>query len=501
MSAGVLVVVIDAMELTLIDRWAAEGDLPTLARLGREACTATIRNRVDELPGALYPELTSGVTVAQRPFFYAPSQIHAGETVPRSVGWEEFDPDRLFWTVAGLAGQRIAAIDLTHTVTFPGLDGVQLVEWGTHDRLFEMRSEPYAFADDIRARYGEFPVGDCDLAGPTIEGYRRFLNGLLDGSAAKARALTDLLGREHWDLFVCGFGEPHCIGHQFWHFLDETSPAHPPDAPDDLRDAIRSVYRRIDETIGALLEVAGPDAHVLVLTSHGMGPIIGGPQLLEDVLQRMGTAGGAAGVRGRIPRSVRTLAKRFFPTRLRERLRQASLETGSTRAVPVKNNRIGAIRLNLFGREPAGSVHPGAEAELLLDEITETLLGLRHIPSGEPAVDAVIRVDERFGPDRSPDLPDLLVQFRQDLGPIEVCESDRVGRVEVPVHPYQHHRTGDHTAHSRLWATGPGVSAADLGEIDALDLAPTVLSLLGVEPPPSYAGRAVALGATTTPDS
>ena len=56
-----------------------------------------------------------------------------------------------------------------------------------------------------------------------------------------------------------------------------------------------------------------------------------------------------------------------------------------------------------------------------------------------------------------PDLPDLLVEFRTDLGRIDACYSERVGLVEIPARNARVPRSGEHTPESRLWLMGPDI--------------------------------------------
>ena len=70
----------------------------------------------------------------------------------------------------------------------------------------------------------------------------------------------------------------------------------------------------------------------------------------------------------------------------------------------LPNNRCAAVRLNLAGREPYGSVQPGEEASAILEDIRSELLELED-PRGERIVLRVQTAEEAFGPDRSPTSP------------------------------------------------------------------------------------------------
>jgi len=492
MPASVVVIGLDAPSATLLERWAEEGFLPTIAHLQKHGGVSHLANSLETLPGAIWPELQTGRSCGKLGLVFHHSQFHTGEGRSQPITPEDVDASNYYWSVASQAGRRVAVIDQPLTVPFRGLKGVQVFEWGVHDRNFHIASQPPDLINELRKRHGDPPIDSCDLHGGTRDGYRRLLQSLIEGVKRKTNLILDVMGREEWDLFTCVFGESHCIGHQFWHFHDEGHPAHEADAPQDLRNALRSVYQQIDEGIQAVIDSAGPDARVIVVASHGMGPRLGGPQLLPEVLHRLGLSVGKPlrlRVGPMVPKWVRKAIKVVCPVSIPERFklghdtRYETLGGPHKRAIPVHNNRCGAIRLNLVGREPRGSVQPGAEAEALIAELRRELLALKDPASGELIVKRVITATEAFGPGYHPDVPDLMIVFRTDLGLLEACESDRVGLVRVPLWIFNP-RTGDHTVESRLWAIGPGLpNGVRLPEGNVLGLAPTVLRLLDVNLP------------------
>jgi predicted AlkP superfamily phosphohydrolase/phosphomutase len=139
-------------------------------------------------------------------------------------------------------------------------------------------------------------------------------------------------------------------------------------------------------------------------------------------------------------------------------------------------------------------VAPGDEARAVLDEIRSELLKLKDPATARPIVERVLVADDVFGAARHPDVPDLLVVFRPGKGPIETCESERVGRVHVPYYSHRQHRTGDHTVRTRIWAMGPDVEAGSrVSSASILDIAPTILDLLDVPIPGDLDGRPIPL--------
>lgn len=511
MPARLLVIGLDAAEPTLLEKWAADGSLPGMAALIGRGVSVRLSNSLETLPGAIWPEIMSGRSAGKLPLYYHPLQLRSGEAIPRPLREDEIDPTANFWSLASSAGKRVAVIDIPQSALNRDLNGVQVMEWGLHDRTFQIRSHPPELLDELRVRHGDHPVIACDHYGQRSKDYAHLLADLVDGVERKTRLLLDVLNREAWDLFTCGIGETHCIGHQFWRHFDPAHPAHDPAASEAFKSAIPTIYRKVDAAIARLVGAAGTDSRVLVFASHGMGAYVGGYHLLPEILARLGmnSDGGRAG--SHPLRRLQKAVQHSLPKRWRPHLRRIvglgpvkriqaqagalrfPLESPLTRAAALENNRVGAIRLNLRDREPFGRVEPGAEADAVLSELRTELLALTDPATGLPIVSRVLTAAQAFGT-AHPDVPDLLVLFRSDIGLIERCRSARIGEIHVPIDRALHHRSGDHTVESRLWAAGPGIAAGlPLPEANVLDLTPTILRSLGVPLPENLDGRPIPL--------
>jgi predicted AlkP superfamily phosphohydrolase/phosphomutase len=505
--ARVFFVAFDAMDADVAEGLMRDGALPALASLASAGTTVRLTNSIDTLPDAIWTEITTGRRGSSIGWSFW-RQVHAGEARMRVIRPDEIDLTA-FWDHASGAGGKVAVVDVPKCAPSPGLNGLLLREWGTHDKPFLSGSEPAGFVDDVLERFGEYPLrhqehdrSRCDDHDDSAESYRRVLHGLLEGVERKTALLRHVLDSDDWDLCAGVYSESHCVGHQFWHFQDPASPWHDPAAPDDLKGALSSVYARLDTGLGELLEGVPPDTTVAVLLSHGMNRNRGGWQLLPEVLFRLGYGGGsglAGRTRRRLPAPVRRLARRVARGRAGERLRAAAgshahpLESAETRAAAMPNLPCGAIRLNVRGRDPFGSVEPGAEFDEACAELAEQLHALAHAKTGAPVVDRVLRSDE-LGEPVHPNIPDLLVSFSKEHPVIESVRSDRVGRIDIPVRTPQLPRSGEHLPHSLLVVRGPGIpGGARVTDGHVIDIAPTLLHLLGTPVPDALDGRPLPL--------
>jgi len=507
-SAHTLFVGLDAADPVLLDALSRAGRLPAFTACTDGAATLRLSNSLGTIGGGVWQELNTGRSCGVAGIFFPARQLHTGETAMRQVRLDEVDP-RAHWTVASDAGKRVAVVDVPHSVAPNELNGVFVCEWGSHDRLYGTTSVPPALLDELRAEHGDYPLWQrdwpplttarCDSHDGSLEQYEELLDDLLTGIDQKAELLVDVLRREEWDLFACAFSEGQCSGHQLWHLRHRAPAGH-----ERLADACGLVYERLDAALGALVAAAGDGAQVVLVASHGFADPTGGRQLVPDVLARLGYSSGggtSARARSKVPPVVRRLARRVLPSgataALQERVGTLPnpLDSPQTKAVELDGDRCSWIRLNLIGREPHGCVEPGVEADAMLEDIRSELLLLEQPGTGERIVTSVRTATETFGESHHPDVPDLIVDFRTDLGAIDACTSARAGLVRAPVRAAAL-RTGVHPPiPSVVWVSAPDLPTPPPERAGkAVDLAPTILARLGVARPDWLDGDALLEG-------
>src|SRR6476659_9867764 len=294
-------------------------------------------------PGAIWPEINTGRSVGEVGLFFHPSQLRTGDPVPHQVSRSEIDAGDDWWQVAGDAGRRVCVLDVPHSVTRPETNGIHVTDWGNHDRSWDPESDPPSALADVRAHVGDHPIDRCDdvVRGGDAAAYERLLGYLLDGVERRTQLGEWMLDREDWDVVHLAFTECHCVGHQFWAFADPSHPVPLPERAPRLQRAISEVYGAIDGGVARLVAAAGPDASVVVVFSHGMGPYVGGYQLIPEVLVRLG-------LRPR-PQAVAAIGS-SLPQRTREVLRRVGPDLPRykriARAGPLHHHDLASARTN-----------------------------------------------------------------------------------------------------------------------------------------------------------
>jgi predicted AlkP superfamily phosphohydrolase/phosphomutase len=518
----VLLIGLDAGDAELIEKWCAEGVLPHIGAMRARGTWARMATTAEVLHVSAWPSIFTGAPPDAHGLYhaYVAKPGHQGPVRPRP----EDSPVPFLWKLLSDRGRRSVIMDAFMTCPLRDFAGTQIVEWGTWSWFTEPTVIPASLGNEMRERFGPYPAEDHSKIGmvplPDPEGFRR---RLLAAVARKVEVVTWLMGREDWDLFLVVFGECHGAGHYFWHYQDPEYVAYPADASPELRSTLRDVYAALDRAIGELLSQVDEDTTVLLVAGDGMGPNYSGSHVLGHLLGRMGllhdaqlgpaAAGADTGaaaarrrdgrhdllstLRGMIPRSFRaTVSRTLLPRRVNERLslrwKTAGIDWQRTRAYLIENANEGYIRLNLVGREPQGTVAPGADYEMLCDELCRTAAEMVNPATGEPAAQAVHRIDDLYqGPCRVL-MPDVVINWNERACVTTELATQTYGVVRHPQpgHALAPFYTGNHRPNAFGLAVGPGIAGgATLEGAHILDLAPTLLDHFGIEIPSYMTGR------------
>lgn len=533
MQGKLLVIGLDAADPALLRRWAGEGKLPAIRALMDRGTSAAVCGVEGFYVGSTWPSFSTGLGPAGHGF-HRIDQLEPGTygffrplDTPTGVGGTPF------WRLASDAGRRVAVLDVPLTRLDPELNGVQIVEWGGHDSVFGFRASPPDMADHVLATVGEYPLpADCDADRATAADFEQFV-ATLEGAVERKTALTlDLLDRDDWDLFVQVFTEAHCVGHQCWHLHDPAHPSHDERVAAAVSDPLERVYRAIDRGVAAIVERAG-EAHVLLLSAHGMSAYRGADFLLPEILYRLGvtvrptvTLRVPGGLADRVTGTARAAWNRL-PWAARERLRPlrtrlatsasdgvtgvaAWADVSLSRCFAVPNGSpVSGIRLNLLGREPQGILRPGPEADAFCDELARDLLAIVDERTGSPLITAVDRSDSVTKGERRDALPDLLVTWSDAVATGSLSHADGRGatvrarstKIGVVEARNRYGRTGEHVPAGFFVCVGPGIPVAQRPDpVQLTDFHPTICSLLGL-PAPTVDGHVIAELALTSRDA
>ena len=434
-----MVLGLDGVGLPLVRDLIARGVLPTLARLAREGTMAPMRSSIPTISSVSWTNFVTGRNPGKHGV-YGFTDVKPGTLALFFPNFGNVRGDTL-WDVAGRAGKRSIVLNVPGTYPARALEG--LLVSGFVAVNLERAVYPASLLPRLQAEGYKIDV-DYVNADRRPEAFFADLTATLE---ARRRVYRRLVREESWDLFIGVITECDRLHHYFWsQWVDPGAPHH---------QRFVDFYRRLDDVLGELVAALPAGVPLFVVADHGHTLIhrefYPNVWLRETGLLRFSTP---------TPKGI------------------ADLDP-STKVFVLDPGRIYVYRR---GRFPLGTVD-GVEVEELLERVREGLLALRDESPDAPAdgrpVPRVFTRDELYHGPCLEAAPDLVVHFNDGYDPKgALARTELFGRSAL---------TGMHTyADSLFYVNRPGV---DTDGLDILDLAPTILRLLGLEPPADMDGR------------
>ncbi|MGI5820319.1 MAG: alkaline phosphatase family protein [Armatimonadota bacterium] len=508
MCTPLWIIGLDGLDPDLVLRWVTSGELPTLASCMERGVFGTLRSTCNELTTSAWTTVATGANPGAHGIYNFQERV-PGEYrlyLPNST----YRGLPAFWDVAGDDQRRVILARVPMTFPLQPLNGLAVADWLAPSPATAGFTYPEQLGPELVRRFGHAlwgdPVGDHMMRG--FRDHRRFLRRLIARVDQTFDLFQHLLSMQDTDLLFGYVQDTDVAGHILWRHHDAGSPLHRPDTPPDLRDALLSVYQRVDRDLGRLLERREFDGNLMIVSDHGMGANTLGPHCVAPLLEAAGlmvchqNGDRSPGVLRRLRQAV----SRRIPWHIRRRIKPIDGDTRSrgftelwlshidfsrSRAFSYFQLQVGEIWLNLRGRDRDGIVEPGAEAEELIADITRLFLEARDPETGCCPVEEVRRREELFAGEYTRTMPDLLVRFREGVQ-VHGLSATLDDGSQIAVRPPPDGAdasSAHHRLHGTLIACGPDIVAGDRPLCaDLMDVAPTALALLDTAIPSHIEG-------------
>jgi len=539
MKQPVIAIGLDSADPVLLEQWMDAGHLKNLNRLRQQGAYGRLVNIEYYKGESAWTNFLTGC-LPHKTGYWSKFKFNPETYRIKKVGaygaydFAEFPP---FYAVGNR--HRVAVFDLPQSTLVDQVNGLQALAWGAHAPMGPRHSQPQELISELINKYGDHPA-DTFSHNDRSDWYNqssvaKLKQELEVGIARRTEITKDLLKREPWDLFLTVIGETHTAQHYLWHL---SQPDHLLYKPDFVaKDPMLEVFEAVDRSLGKILAEAPTNSQVVVFSAHGQGSNstdVLSMVMLPEFLYRFSFPGkcllrsqkiGAPLPAPITPKNLKqnwykqlhTLKRDIDPVAIVFRilasvtpgrwhnhlntlykasatargLDQAELFSShpsawyqpfwnQMKAFYIPGFSDGYIRINLQGREAHGIVPP-SEYLAVCDQLTEQLHLLSDPRTGQPVVKKIVRTRQN-ATDCDPKLPDAdLVVIWEDWA-VDIVDSPTYGRMG----PVFFNRTGAHRARGFVIAKGSGiVPGSSLAEGHAVDLAPTILKMMGA-PIPDY---------------
>lgn len=477
--ATTLLIGLDGATFTILDPLMGRGVMPFLRDLAARGVRAPLRSVVPALTPPAWTSLATGKRPGHHGVFdflqkEAPQSHYFRLATSQDVG------SATIWSLASEEGRRVIALNFPLMFPPPAVNGCVVPGGWMPWRQLRLGCHPPGLFDRLKALPSfnarelalDMALEEKALEGCATEEYADWVALHVRRERRWFDVARYLMQHEPADLVGLVFDGVDKLQHLCWRFLDPAcQPAQPLPWEQEIARACESYFRQLDELIAGLVELAGPDATVVLASDHGFGPLTE-VFYLNTWLEQQGYLRWASAA---VPT---TSLPRLGFGHMARHIHELDWEhTVAYAATPSSHGIHLVVEPPGNGRRLAPEAYRRIRAEL-----AQALLRACHPASGEPLVGQVGTREELFSGPYEAMAPDLSVLPREG-SVISILRADTV--VQPRVEP-----AGTHRPEGIFLASGPGIRAGEaLAELAIVDVAPLLLHSLGLPLPDDLDGR------------
>jgi predicted AlkP superfamily phosphohydrolase/phosphomutase len=512
-----VVIGLDAATWTLIKPWMAEGGMPNLARLMQSGVSGSLQSVLPPITPPAWTSFMTGKNPGKHGIFNFIETEQSGYAMKYSNATSRRSPT--VWKLLNDAGLSVGTMNIPFTYPPEKLNGFQISGMGTPSDESPFIHPP-ELRDELVSHLGEIEL-DLRFLGSMNTDERRFqvLAEMEEHDQQWAKAALYLLENHPQDVMMFVFMSIDTVQHYFWQHMDKDHFIHDPKLAPKFGDAVRKVYERLDAAAGKIIERLPAETNVFVVSDHGGGPVVERTIYLNRYLAQLGllhyrqqaTSGlyhfgkklmryGFSFLRSRLSSRQKSWLAHLLP-KLHQKSEAAYSSFSDidwTRTKAYCSEVLAAppsIYINLKGVKPQGTVDQ-AEYEQLLSHIIEKIGELKDPRTGKPVINRVYRRDELFHGPFAHETADLILDWWSEDSlfstlpsfPEETNKPALVIRERKPTDEAEW--GGTHRLHGILVARAPALkSKSEIANARLIDMAPTILHLLGVPVPEDMDGH------------
>jgi predicted AlkP superfamily phosphohydrolase/phosphomutase len=484
---------VDGLTFSVLHPLIQQGKLPNFKKLSEQGSEAILESKYPPLTPPAWTSLSTGVKPARHGIydFWAYEGKHVIGASRKTHILSRRRAEKAIWNILSEYGKQVLVVNVPATYPPETVNGIMVSGYMTPGIAAEF-TYPTTFKEEI---FQVTPHYQIDLE---VHAYERLkqvgkvgpiVDAILRMTEQRTKLMLHMLKEKPWDFAYLAYIGADRLQHPLWEEVISLDPR------------TNEYYEVIDDALGQVLALLGPDDSLFAVSDHGFR----GHSIYFDIneyfyqkgLLSFGPAFQAsrrkAGRAAQIRQIVTRLGLRSLARKVKKSLKSAGLgapisdEQGLNQPVleDVDWDKTRAYVPSLSGF-PSGYADIFLSPDMKQEEITALCNDLkrqRHSKTGRPLIDEAFTTEVYGSGQFAPSEPHLLllpnddITFRVELGNERIWED--LGKAYG-----SHHKNGIFYAYGKDIKQGFKAPNAEI-----YDLVPTVLRSMGLPLPYAFDGR------------
>ncbi|MGB1251018.1 MAG: alkaline phosphatase family protein [Candidatus Promineifilaceae bacterium] len=259
-----VLIALDGATLDLLQPWMDTGKLPLLAKLFAEGAGGMLNSTVPWATPTAFASLATGTNPGKHGVYdfgtligedYSAFIPTSGKNVRGKALWERLSE----------AGLRSLVVNMPMTYPAPPING-QVIAGIPYPGQSDQLCHPPDLLAQLREQGWDLARNASDDLGGN---YADYLAGLLDLVETRGAATASLIRQDQPDFVAVHFLETDQVQHRFWQFM-QGEPRYEAEGPHT--DGILEIFQASEQAMQQIIDAAGPEATICIMSDHGFGP-------------------------------------------------------------------------------------------------------------------------------------------------------------------------------------------------------------------------------------
>jgi len=436
-------------------------ELPNIRKLIEEGCYAKLNSTIPPLSATAWTSIVTGKSPADTGIFeyvYRKNKTYDDLKIITSKNLKE----KTIWEISSEGNKKAVVYNLILTWPIKPFNGYLISGSLTPPGNNVECVYPKKLKNELENYFREVPKAD-------VEYFRRFskekiIEEVLKLTKKHLEVMEYLLKNKEWELFIGIIGLSDRMNHAFWRYMDKGHRKY--EAGGKFENVLKDFYKFVDKKLGELIDILDKDTKIIILSDHGIKRLHTRVNLTDWLIQN-----------GYMTLKEEIKGKTEFNLKM--------VDWSKTKAFAIGAYE-GQIFINVKGREPEGIVEK-RDYDKLLEELEEKLKEISG-DDGKKLNTKIYKKEDYFKGKCEDRAPDMIVYFDDlEYG----CNTSLIGNETL--WSLATAKGSDDAAHSQqgIFIMKNNKCKGNLGELEIVDVAPTILNELGIEIPEDMKGKIV----------